>query len=54
MLQVEEEHGGLALTRFVVPGVQTVSQGRTIRKLFGGRGGGGGAKYKKNIRARET
>ena len=28
------------------------SKGRTIRKLMGG--GGGGAKYKKNIRAREN
>ena len=27
-------------------------KGRTIRKLMGG--GGGGAKYKKNIRAREN
>ena len=28
-------------------------KGRTIRKVFGGEGGGG-AKYKKNIRTREN
>ena len=34
--------------------VDTETKERTIRKLWGGVGGGGRAKNKKNIRARET
>ena len=38
----------------IVDRIRSQVKGRTIRKLMGGGGGAGRAKYKKNIRTREN